>query len=200
LPNNFWVNQPVILTLQGTEVVPTTNSHPPVPLPTVVSIHYSVTGANLPSPASGVITGPSGALTLPATSEGTTVVTFSATDTSGTSETVVTNTAGQVSTALPTFTIKTDKTAPVVNCTAPAAVWQASDVIVPCAASDSGSGLANPSQASFSVATAVAAGMETNSAAIPAVTVLDVAGNSAKQRPLGSFWVVNKEALLSRLT
>jgi hypothetical protein len=200
LPNNFWVNQPVILTLQGTEVVPTTNSHPPVPLPTIVSINYSVTGANLPSPASGVITGPSGALTLPATSEGTTVVTFSATDTSGTSETVVTNTAGQVSTALPTFTIKTDKTAPVLNCTAPAAVWLASDVSVPCAATDSGSGLANPSQASFSVATVVAAGTETNSAAIPAVTVFDVAGNSASQGPFGPFQVDKKAPVISGLT
>jgi hypothetical protein len=200
LPNNSWVNQPVVLTLQGTETVPTTNARPPVPLPTVTSITYSVTGANLPSPASGVIPGPSGALTIPATVEGTTVVTFSATDTSGTSETVVTNTAGQVSTALPTLTIRTDKTAPVVNCTAPAPVWQATDVSVPCAASDSGSGLANPSQASFSVATFVTAGTETSSAAAPAVTVFDVAGNSASQGPFGPFWVDKKAPVISGLT
>jgi hypothetical protein len=199
LPNNFWVNQPVVLTLAGTEVVPITNLHPPVPLPAIVSINYRVTGANLPSPASGVITGPSGALTIPAAAEGTTVVTFSATDTSGTSEAIVTNTAGQVSTALPTFTIRTDKTAPVVNCTPPAALWQASDVSVPCAAADSGSGLANPSQASFSVATVVTAGTETSSAAIPAVTVFDVAGNSASQGPFGPFWVDKKPPVISGL-
>jgi len=190
----------VVLTLLGTEVVPVTNLHPPVPLPAVTSINYSVTGANVPSPASGVITGPTGALTIPAISEGTTVVTFFATDTSGTSEAVVTNSAGQVSTALPTFTIKTDKTAPILNCVAPAAVWRAVDVSVPCSASDAGSGLANPTQASFSVATAVPAGTETNSAAIPTVTVYDVAGNSASQGPFGPFLVDKKAPAISGLT
>jgi len=198
--NNLWVNQPVVLTLAGTEVVPVTNLHPPVPLPAVTSINYSVTGANVPSPESGVITGPTGALTIPAISEGTTVVTFFATDTSGTSEAVVTNSAGQVSTALPTFTIKTDKTAPILNCVAPAAVWRPVDVSVPCSASDAGSGLANPAQASFSVATAVPAGTETNGAAIPTVTVFDVAGNSASQGPFGPFLVDKKAPAISGLT
>jgi hypothetical protein len=128
------------------------------------------------------------------------VVTYAATDSSGTPERVVTNTAGQLSTALPTFTINFDLTPPVVACNPPAPAWQAPDVGVPCSASDSPSGLANPSQASFNLATSVSSGSETKTAMTPAVTVFDVAGNSTIAGPFGPFWVDKKPPVISAIT
>lgn len=203
--NNSWVNQPVMLSLTSSDVVPITNSNPLRPLPAVTTINYSATGANPVAP--GVITGTSGSVTIPNTNEGTTVVTFFGTDSSGSTETVVTNTTDAmgnkiVSTALPTLTINTDNTKPTVTCTAPAVVWQMNDVNVPCMASDNptGSGLANPAQASFSATTSVANNTETNAATIQAVTVLDVAGNSSTQGPFGPFLVDKKAPVISGLT
>ena len=200
--NNSWTNGPVVVTLQGTEVIPLNNVSPPVPMPTVLSIDYSTTGANVPSPATGTITGPTGAVTIPGAVEGTTVLTYAATDTSSTTEAIVTSSGGMASTSLPSLTIKVDKTPPTLVCTPPAPVWQAGDVLVPCSASDNptGSGLANPAQARFSVATSVATGAETNAAAIPAVTALDVAGNSATQGPFGPFLVDKKAPAISPIT
>ncbi len=204
---NSWTNQPVTLTFSSSVVAPppSINSNPYSPLPAVASINYSATGAN--PLAAAAITGPTGSVVIPNTNEGTTVVTFSGTDAVGTVETVVTNSTDStgtkvVSTAPPTFTIKTDKTPPSVSCVAPAAVWQMTDVAVPCTASDNptGSGLANSSQASFSLTTAVPAGTETSSASIAAVTVLDVAGNSAAQGPFGPFLVDKKAPTISGLT
>jgi hypothetical protein len=90
-----------------------------------------------------------------------------------------------------------DLTPPTVNCNAPAVAWQATDVIVPCVASDNpgGSGLVGPS--SFSVQTNVPVGTETNAATLPPVTVKDVAGNTSTPQPTqGSFgpFEVDKKA------
>ncbi len=188
--NQGWTNAPVTLTLSSIDVVPSNNMNPPATLPTVTSINYSATGANLPSPASGTITGQTGSITIPNTAQGATIVTFYATDTAGTIESTTTNNNGTVSSANPTFTIQVDTTAPTVSCTPPAPAWQATDVTVPCTASDNagGSGLAGP--ASFNVSTAVPAGTETSSATIAAVTVQDIAGNtSTPQGPFGPFEV-----------
>ncbi len=181
--NAGWVNGPVSVTFNSTDVVPSNNSGGPSPLPTVISINYSVTGANVSSPASGTISGPTGSISIPGAVEGTTVITYAGTDSSNTIETVVTNSGNTVSTSTPTFTISVDLTKPTVSCTAPAVVWSASDVSVTCIASDNvgGSGLAGPS--SFSVQTNVPPGTETNSATIPAVTVQDVAGNVSLPQP-----------------
>jgi len=196
--NQGWTNAPVTLTLSSTDVVPSNNTNPPSTLPTVTSINYSVTGANLPSPPTGTITGTTGAITIPNTAQGATVVTFFATDSAGTIESTTTNNSGTVSSASPTFTIQVDTIAPTVSCTPPAPAWQATDVTVPCTASDNagGSGLVGP--ASFSVSTAVPAGTETNSATIPAVTAQDIAGNtSTPQGPFGPFEVDKKPPVIS---
>ncbi len=185
--NSGWVNGPVSLTFNSVDVVPSNNSNPPQ-LPTVTSINYSVTGVNVPTPSSGTINGATGSISIPGSAEGATVITYAGVDSAGTTETVVTNSGNNVSTATPTFTINVDLTEPTVTCTPPAPVWQATDVIVPCTASDNsgGSGLVGPS--SFSVQTNVPVGTETNNATIPAVTVHDVAGNiSAPQPSQGSF-------------
>jgi hypothetical protein len=196
--NQGWTNASVSLTLSSIDVVPGNNANPPATLPAVTSINYSVTGANLPSPPTGTITGQTGSITIPNTAQGATVVTFYATDSAGTIESTTTNNNGTVSSASPTFTIQVDTIAPTVSCTSPALAWQATDVTVPCTASDNagGSGLVGP--ASFSVSTTVPAGTETNGATIAAVTVQDIAGNtSAPQGPFGPFEVDKKPPVIS---
>ena len=116
------------------------------------------------------------------------MITYAATDSSNVVETQVTNSGNNVSTATPTFTVMVDLTPPTVTCTPPAPAWQATDVVVPCVASDNagGSGLVGPS--SFSVQTNVPLNTETNAATIPPVTVKDVAGNTSTPQPSqGSF-------------
>lgn len=186
--NGGWINGSLSVNFSGAEIVPSSNTGPPSTMPTVTSIKYSVTGANLPSPASGTFTGTSGSINIPVTKEGTTVITYSATDSSNIVETVVTNSGNIFSSASPTFTFNVDLTPPTLVCTPPAPVWQATDVKVPCTASDTagGSGLVGPS--SFSVQTNVPQGTETSSATIPAVTVKDLAGNTSAPQPAqGSF-------------
>ena len=196
--NSGWTNGSVTLNFNSVDVVPSNNTNPPSTLPLVSSITYSATGANLPSPASGNLTGPSGSIVIPGTVEGTTVVTFFGTDTAGTIESVTTNSGNQVSTASPTITIQVDKTAPMASCVGPNPTgWQAADIIYNCTASDNGSGLANSSQSNFALSTNVPAGTETASAAIPLVTIFDVAGNSTSQGPFGPFEVDKKAPVIS---
>ncbi len=196
--NSGWTNGSVTLSFNSVDVVPSNNTNPPASLPLVTSITYSATGANLPGPVSGTLTGPSGSIVIPGTVEGTTVVTFFGTDSAGTIESVTTNSGNQVSTATPTITIQVDKTAPTASCVGPNPTgWQAVDVVYNCTASDSGSGLANSSQSNFTLSTNVPAGTETASAAIPLVTIFDVAGNSTSQGPFGPFEVDKKAPVIS---
>ena len=195
--NGGWINGPVSVNFNSTDVVPSNNMNPPSPLPTVASINYSAAGANPPTPASGTISGSSGSISVPGAVEGSTVISYAATDSSGVVETEVANSGNMVSTSTPTFTINVDLTPPTLSCTPPAVAWQNTDVTVPCMASDNsgGSGLVGPS--SFTVQTNVPANTETNDATIPAITVKDVAGNtSAPQPPQGSFgpFEVDKKA------
>jgi hypothetical protein len=188
--NQGWASGPLTVNFSSIETVPANNTHPLSPQPTIASINYSATGANVPAPASGTINGGSGSVNLPVNAEGQTVFTYSAVDSANTPETVITNTGDVVSSASPTFTINVDLTPPTLNCTPPAVAWSANDVSVPCTASDNagGSGLVGP--ASFSVQTNVAAGTETNAATTvpPFVTVMDVAGNTSLPQPAqGSF-------------
>lgn len=197
--NNSWTNGNVTLTFNSTEIVPANNQNPPATLPTINSISYSASGANLPTPASGTLSGPNGSLVVPGTVEGTTVVTFFATDSAGTAESVITNdsAANTVNSASPTITINVDRTAPTFNCSAPAPAWQSADVTVPCTASDNanGSGLATPS--SFNVSTSVPSGTETNTAQTAAGSVADVAGNTVPVPAYGPFWVDKKAPVIS---
>ena len=196
---NGWTNGSVALNFNTIETVPSNNHNPPASLPTVSNITYSASGANLPNPASGTLTGSSGTITIPGTVEGTTVITFFATDSAGTVESTVTNDSGKntVSSATPTMTIQVDKTAPIASCVGPNPPpngWQAADVLYNCSASDNsgGSGLANSNQSSFTLSTNVPAGTETASATIPLVTIFDVAGNFTTQGPFGAFEVDKK--------
>jgi hypothetical protein len=61
--------------------------------------------------------------------------------------------------------VRIDRGAPVVSCAAADGQWHADNVSVLCTASDSGAGLANASDASFKLTTAVLNGSETADAA-----------------------------------
>jgi hypothetical protein len=77
-----------------------------------------------------------------------------------------------------------DAQAPTINCTVPdQTVWYGADVTVKCTASDAGSGLQNPVDASFSLSTSVAAGTETASAATNSHQVCDNNSNCATAGP-----------------
>jgi hypothetical protein len=195
--NAGWTNGPLTVNFNSVDTVPSNNTNPPPTLPAVTSINYSAAGANVPTPVSGTLTGASGSVNIPVTAEGATVITYSATDSANIIETLISHSGNTVSSSSPTFTFNVDLTPPTVSCTPPSPVWQATDVVVPCSASDNagGSGLVGPS--SFSVQTNVPAGTETNAATIPPVTVRDVAGNtSAPQPSQGSFgpFEVDKKA------
>ncbi len=189
--NNGWINTSVNLTLNSTEVVPPNNTSPPSSPPTITGINYSATGANPPIPASGILSGATGSITIPAAVEGSTTITFFATDNAGNTETIVTNSGNQVSSAPPTFTIKVDLTPPMASCmpTNLPSGWTNTDVTYNCTASDGGSGLANPSQSNFGLSTSVPSNTQTSNATIPAVNIYDVAGNFTTVGPYGPFEV-----------
>lgn len=83
-------------------------------------------------------------------------------------------------------TIERDATLPSVNCTPPDQhSWYGTDVTVPCSASDDSSGLADTSDASFSLSTNVTSGHESNDAETGSREVCDAAGNCADAGPYG---------------
>jgi hypothetical protein len=93
-----------------------------------------------------------------------------------------------------------DKTAPTVECGSADGLWHGSDVSIACTASDSGSGLANPSDASFSLSTNVAIGEEASSASTDSRTVCDQAGNCVTAGPISGNMVDKKAPSISILT
>jgi hypothetical protein len=78
-----------------------------------------------------------------------------------------------------------DTTPPVVTCASPDPVWHANDISLACSATDDESGLANASDASFSLSTNVPVGVETASAFTGPRTVCDVSSNCATVGPFG---------------
>ena len=77
-----------------------------------------------------------------------------------------------------------DRTAPAISCAAPDGAWHSTNVALACTASDSGTGLANPADASFSLVTSVGAGFETANASTDSRVVCDVEGNCATAGPI----------------
>ncbi len=92
------------------------------------------------------------------------------------------------------FTIAStaDTTPPSISCGLPDGVWHATDVGIACTATDTGSGLANPADASFTLTTSVPAGTETTNALTNSRTVCDNAGNCATAGPIGGNKVDKK--------
>ncbi len=145
----------------------------------VRSLTWSATGAQ---PSDAVVVD-GAAATLRLSAPGTTTVTASAVDA-----------LGRTSTSIEVVVVieppvATDTDPPVVTCSAPPsgpnAPWSAGDVTVACTAGDTGSGLADPAQASFTLSTSVPDGTATDQAMTPAATVCDVSGNCAA--PAGPY-------------
>lgn len=92
------------------------------------------------------------------------------------------------------FAKVSDTAPPLVNCTVPpGAGWYNTDVKVPCTASDSGSGLASGSDASFTLSTAgEGAALSTGNR-----NVCDAAGNCAQAGPFGPYQVDKTAPTLS---
>ena len=82
------------------------------------------------------------------------------------------------------LSISLDETAPFHNCAAPDGAWHAGDVTLACNGGDALSGLANSADASFSLSTSVAAGIETANASTDTHEVCDVAGNCSTAGPI----------------
>jgi Tol biopolymer transport system component len=82
-----------------------------------------------------------------------------------------------------------DQTAPSISCASDDGSWHGANVSLACTATDAGSGLADPTQASFVLTTSVPAGTETATAVTNAVQVCDQAGNCATAGPVGGIRV-----------
>jgi hypothetical protein len=80
--------------------------------------------------------------------------------------------------------------APAISCGAPPTTWQNVNVTITCTATDnSGSGLADPTDASFALSTSVPAGSSNASATTGSHTVCDNTGNCATAGPIGPIKV-----------
>ena len=77
-----------------------------------------------------------------------------------------------------------DDAPPEVQCGSADGFWHASNVSIGCTATDPGTGLADPAQASFSMLTSVASGTEDANASTGSVSVCDNAGNCTTAGPL----------------
>jgi hypothetical protein len=85
-----------------------------------------------------------------------------------------------------------DTTSPSIVCAAPDGLWHAGDVLLPCTASDIGSGLANPADASFSLSTNVPPRKENDNAPTGVRTVCDKDDNCSQAGPIGGNKVDKK--------
>jgi Tol biopolymer transport system component len=90
-----------------------------------------------------------------------------------------------------------DTTPPSVICGSPDGLWHAGDVSILCTASDSGSGLADPVDASFSLVTRVPAGAENANASTNSRQVCDNASNCSTAGPIAANKVDKKAPSIS---
>lgn len=85
-----------------------------------------------------------------------------------------------------------DTTPPKISCGTPDGLWHVADVTIACTAADTGSGLANPADASFTLTTSVPASTETANAATNSRNVCDKADNCATAGPISGNMVDKK--------
>jgi DNA/RNA non-specific endonuclease len=93
-----------------------------------------------------------------------------------------------------------DTDPPAVTCASPDTTWHANNVSVACMASDTGSGLANPPDASFSLVTSVAGAAEAANASTNSHPVCDVAGNCATGGPIAGNMIDRKPPVVTVTT
>jgi hypothetical protein len=134
----------------------------------VASIEYAATGGQTIAPTT--VAGDTASVLV--SSAGTTTVSFSSTDAAG-------NVGPEAS-----VTVRIDLAGPVVSCGAADGQWHATNVSIACTASDAGAGLASPADASFSLSTTVAAGVETATASTGTRSVCDVFDRCSTAGPI----------------
>jgi uncharacterized repeat protein (TIGR01451 family) len=93
-----------------------------------------------------------------------------------------------------------DATPPEVSCGAADSAWHATNVSLACTAEDTGSGLADAGDASFTLETAVAVDAESSNAFTGSRQVCDVAGNCAIAGPIGNNKVDRKAPVVNCAT
>ena len=93
-----------------------------------------------------------------------------------------------------------DVTPPEVTCSTPTAGWSAVDIVVSCTASDYPSDLMTAGDASFTLATSVAAGTETSAASTPSRSVCDKRNNCVTVGPYTGLKVDRKAPAVSCAT
>jgi uncharacterized repeat protein (TIGR01451 family) len=167
-----WSNAPVTVHISGNDNV------------AVSEIDVSATGDGAFPEES--LPGDSADITVSA--EGTTILRYRAVDSSGNVE------------AAQTVTINIDEHAPEIVCAGPDGSWHAANISLACTASDGGSGLARPSDASFELSTTVADGEETADAPTGSRTVCDQAGNCAQAGPIAGNKIDQKAPTISLVT
>jgi WD40-like Beta Propeller Repeat/HYR domain len=106
---------------------------------------------------------------------------------------------GTVNSFSPFVLVRTaaDTDGPTITCGTADGAWHADNVSIQCTASDGGSGLADPADASFTLETNVPAGVETDNAATSSHDVCDVAGNCATAAPIAGNKVDRKAPALT---
>jgi hypothetical protein len=139
----------------------------------VASITYWTAGAEEQDP----VTVPGASVAVRVTTPGVTTVSAVAVDRLG-------NESAQVDTVVEIVSAS-DTEPPVVTCGEPPSGWHAADVVIDCAAVDHDGGLADPTQASFSLTTAVPDGTATAEAFTDSAEVCDVDGNCTTVGPFG---------------
>lgn len=134
-------------------------------------------------PGSGLSSPDDAAFTL------TTSVPAGQTDASATfgSHADICDAVGNCTAVTPPEPARVDLTPPVVHCDAPPAGWQSGDQAVACTASDAGSGLANPSQESFTLSTSIGDAASGTDVQTGTATVCDAVGNCATAGPVGGL-------------
>jgi hypothetical protein len=143
----------------------------------VKSITFSASGAQ--TIASTTVNGNSASITM--NIEGTTTISFHATDV-----------AGNIESPDHTVMVRLDKTIPAFNCALADGVWHAADISIACTASDAISGLAAAGDASFSLSTTVASGTETSNANTNSHLLCDLAENCTSAGPFDGNLVDKK--------
>ncbi len=88
----------------------------------------------------------------------------------------------------------------MITCEAPDGAWHADNVALACTASDSGSGLANPADASFVLTTSIADGVENANATTDSRVVCDAAGNCATAGPIAGNKIDRKAPVITLVT
>jgi len=93
-----------------------------------------------------------------------------------------------------------DMAAPSISCTAPDGAWHGNNVALACTASDGGTGLANPADASFVLTTSIDDGSESANASTNSRLICDVAGNCATAGPIAGNKIDRKAPAITLIT